>query len=91
MKKIIYLEDNLRCNNIKIMNFEHKKGIDLKREVIDWINTIMNSQHLVEEDIERIHFVGNCRSKRLRPIILKFFSYVKKDQFLRSLKKSQNW
>ena len=47
-----------------------------------WINSIMNSQHVAEEDIEIIHFVGNPRNKRPRRIILKFFKYAKKEQFL---------
>ena len=67
------------------MNLEHKKEIDLKQEVVDWINFVMNSQHVTEEDIERVHFVGNPRRNR-RPIILKFFNYVKKDQFLKVIK-----
>ena len=51
------------------MNVEHKKGTDLKQEVVALINSTMISQHLAKEDIERIHFVGNPRSKRSKPVI----------------------
>ena len=60
------------------MNFELQKGADLKQDVVTWINFIMNSLHVAEEAIERIHFVGNPRNKRPRPIILKILNYVKK-------------
>ena len=84
-RKLIYFEDNARRNNIKIMNFSHKKEVSLKQEVIDWINTVMNSQHVAEEDIERVHFVGKPQRDR-RPIIVKFFNYNKKNQFLKVIK-----
>ncbi|KAJ7319848.1 hypothetical protein JRQ81_019359, partial [Phrynocephalus forsythii] len=55
-KKIIYLEDNSKCSNIKIMNFELQKGGDLKQDMMTWINNIIKRQHVEAEGIERIHF-----------------------------------
>lgn len=54
-----------------------------------WINDIMNSQQVTAEDIKRIHFVGNLRNKNPRPIIMKMFNYVKKEQFLKVIKSKQ--
>ncbi|KAJ7304223.1 hypothetical protein JRQ81_011759, partial [Phrynocephalus forsythii] len=64
------------------MNFALKKRDNLKEEVISWINTIMKSQFVREEDVERIHFMGSPQNQH-RPIILKLFNYAKKEEFLR--------
>ncbi|KAJ7332346.1 hypothetical protein JRQ81_014526, partial [Phrynocephalus forsythii] len=76
-KKVIYLEDSSRCSNIKIMNFALKKRDNLKEDVIYWINTIMKSQFVREEDVERIHFLGSPQIQH-RPIILKFLTMQKR-------------
>ncbi|KAJ7324284.1 hypothetical protein JRQ81_017304 [Phrynocephalus forsythii] len=83
-KKVIYLEESSRHSNIKIMNFALKKRDNLKEEVISWINTIMKSQFVREEDVERIHFLGSPQIQH-RPIILKLFNYAEKkeEEFLR--------
>ncbi|KAJ7303344.1 hypothetical protein JRQ81_012287 [Phrynocephalus forsythii] len=83
-KKVIYLEDSSRRSNIKIMNFALKKRDNLK-EVISWINTIMKSQFVRKEDVERIRFLGSPQVQH-RPIILKNFNYAKKEEFLRAIR-----
>ena len=70
-KKLIYLEDNSRRSNIKIMNFQLQHGQDLKKD-----NSIMGTEHLDEQDIERGHFVGNPKSPRTRPVVVKFFLII---------------
>ncbi|KAJ7303172.1 hypothetical protein JRQ81_012105, partial [Phrynocephalus forsythii] len=84
-KKVIYLEDSSRRSNIKIMNFALKKRDNLKEEVISWINTIMKSQFVREEDVERVHFLGSPQIQH-RPIILKFLNYAKKEEFMRVIR-----
>ena len=75
-KKLIYLEDNSRRSNIKIMNFQLQHGQDLKKEIITWVNPILGTQHLNEQDIERANFVGNPQNPRTRPMVVKFFNYT---------------
>ena len=65
-------------------------GQDLKKEIIMWVNSIMGTQHLDEQDIERAHFVGNPKSPRTRPVVVKVFNDTKKEQFMREIKEKQD-
>lgn len=83
-KKVIYMEDNSRRQNVKIFNFEVTS--DMKKEMELWINTVMGTQFVTGDDIERIHHVGKPRARFVRPVLVRFASYVKKEQFITAIR-----
>ncbi|KAJ7332342.1 hypothetical protein JRQ81_014522 [Phrynocephalus forsythii] len=82
-KKIMYMEDYSRRQNVKLIEIQ-KKG-EIKQEVLKWLNTFLPRQ-LTEEDIERIHFLGNSREGAPRPIIVRFASYLTKERLMSSIR-----
>lgn len=80
-KQLIYIEDNSRRSNVKLINFSVKNRADLKKEVLIWMNSVMGTQCISESDLDRVHFLGFPRAGT-RHVIVRFASYAIKEQFL---------
>ncbi|KAJ7319982.1 hypothetical protein JRQ81_019493 [Phrynocephalus forsythii] len=87
-KKLTYMEDYSRRQNIKLINFVAQKKGELKQEVITWLNCFLSKQ-LEEEVIERVHYLGNLRDGTPRPVIVRFASYVNKERLMSSVSAKQ--
>lgn len=87
-RRMVYMEDYGRRSNIKLINFEVQNIQDLKKEVMEWVNSIMGAQPCSVLDFERIHFIGNPKAKLPRPIIVRFSTYVIKEQFMANIRSS---
>ncbi|KAJ7341926.1 hypothetical protein JRQ81_007948, partial [Phrynocephalus forsythii] len=87
-KKLTYMEDYSRRQNVKLINFVAQKKGELKQEVITWLNSFLPK--LEEEDIERVHYLGNLRDGTPRPVIARFFSYVNKEYLMSSIRANPN-
>ncbi|KAJ7329499.1 hypothetical protein JRQ81_015673 [Phrynocephalus forsythii] len=84
-KKLTYMEDYSRRSNLKLINFEVQRRGEMKKEILLWFNSFL-PQHLVEQDIERVHFVDNSKSGLLRPILVRFASYANKELFMSAIR-----
>ncbi|ETE66213.1 LINE-1 type transposase domain-containing protein 1, partial [Ophiophagus hannah] len=89
-KDLIEIQDRQCHSNLRIRGYPEKSKeneVKLIQEVLDWATLILPDVPFIRYDIDVIHGVGPKRlgRKLLRDIVIRFWSYAKKEQLMRKL------
>nr|XP_008106856.1 PREDICTED: ubiquitin carboxyl-terminal hydrolase 14 isoform X2 [Anolis carolinensis] len=89
-RKFIYMEDNLRRNNIISRNFpEGNAKIDLKTEILKWLQKVTPVLNWEEVDLEQVHRLPAGRNRMApRNIIVQILQFAKKEALMNILRKN---